>query len=102
MNEAAIHKHIAELNHMLIDAQPSNTSSDDLGLAEPHCQAAETTVAECLAQVRLKLKYVLFDLEATRRENRYLRQMLEVHRRRRYSSRGGSEPDFDGDDQDDT
>ena len=32
---------------------------------------------EMLDQIRLRLKYLVFDLEATRRENRYLREMLE-------------------------
>jgi len=30
-----------------------------------------------LDQLRLTIKYLLFDLEATRRENKYLRKMLE-------------------------
>ena len=29
-------------------------------------------------QLRLQIKYMLFDLEASKRENRYLRQMLEM------------------------
>ena len=32
---------------------------------------------ELLDYLRLRVKYLTFDLEATRRENRYLRQMLE-------------------------
>ncbi len=32
---------------------------------------------ESLDYLRLSIKYLVFDLEATRRENRYLRQMLE-------------------------
>ena len=35
-----------------------------------------------LEELRLHLKYLLFDLEATRRENRYLRQMLEARTKR--------------------
>ena len=38
------------------------------------------TTSECLDQLRLQLKYLLFDLEATKRENRYLRQMLATRR----------------------
>jgi hypothetical protein len=42
-----------------------------------------------LDHIRLQSKYLLFDLEATRRENRYLREMLE----RRTSFGGeGTEP----------
>lgn len=32
---------------------------------------------DSLDYLRLSIKYLVFDLEATRRENRYLRQMLE-------------------------
>ncbi len=32
---------------------------------------------ESLDYLRLSIKYLVFDLEATRRENRYLRKMLE-------------------------
>ena len=35
------------------------------------------TLEEALDYLRLQIKYVIFDLEATRRENRYLRKMLE-------------------------
>ena len=35
-----------------------------------------------LDYLRVSVKYLLFDLEATRRENRYLRQMIENRHRR--------------------
>ena len=36
---------------------------------------------ESLDYLRICIKYQLFDLEATRRENRYLRKMLEENNR---------------------
>ena len=33
---------------------------------------------ESLDHLRLSVKYLVFDLEATRRENKYLRNMLET------------------------
>ncbi|MGQ0627350.1 MAG: hypothetical protein ACT4PL_04525 [Phycisphaerales bacterium] len=36
-----------------------------------------TDLQESLDYLRLSIKYVLFDLEATRRENAYLRKLLE-------------------------
>ncbi len=39
--------------------------------------ATAKNVTEALDYLRLQIKYVVFDLEATRRENRYLRKMLE-------------------------
>ena len=45
-------------------------------------------VEDLLDHIRLQAKYLLFDLEATRRENRYLRAMLE----RRPNSGEGADP----------
>ena len=39
--------------------------------------ASSDSPEDLLDHVRLQIKYLLFDLEATRRENTYLRQMLE-------------------------
>ena len=36
-----------------------------------------SSLQESLDYLRLSIKYLLFDLEATRRENSYLRKMLE-------------------------
>ncbi len=40
-------------------------------------QASVTELQESLDYLRLSVKYLVFDLEATRRENAYLRRMLE-------------------------
>ena len=55
-----------------------------------------------LDYLRLAIKYMMFDLEATRRENSYLRQMLEENRTT--DDRDGDLGDFgfdapDGDDE---
>jgi len=39
--------------------------------------ATAKNVAEAMDYLRLQIKYMVFDLEATRRENQYLRKMLE-------------------------
>ena len=46
---------------------------------ERHRQLKETvnSLQESIDFVRLSIKYMLFDLEATRRENEQLRRMLE-------------------------
>lgn len=41
-----------------------------------------TDLQESLDYLRLAIKYLMFDLEATRRENAYLRNMLESQSRR--------------------
>lgn len=38
-----------------------------------------TDLQESLDYLRLSIKYLVFDLEATRRENGYLRKMIEQH-----------------------
>lgn len=47
--------------------------------AKKHKELKESmsVIQESIDYLRLSIKYILFDLEATRRENRYLRQMLE-------------------------
>lgn len=52
--------------------------------------ATARNVSEAMDSLRLQLKYLVFDLEATRRENTYLRKMLESR-----------PPQVDFDDQDD-
>jgi hypothetical protein len=37
-------------------------------------------VQESLDYIRVGIKYVMFDLEATRRENKYLKKLLEDNR----------------------
>jgi len=42
-------------------------------------RASAANVQESLDYLRVAIKYLLFDLEATRRENAYLRKMLQRH-----------------------
>ncbi|MCK4873149.1 MAG: hypothetical protein KAS72_10525 [Phycisphaerales bacterium] len=39
---------------------------------------AVTAIRESIDQLRLNIKYLVFDLEATRRENAYLRKLLNA------------------------
>ena len=58
----------------------ANYSKDPKGTERSGPQqlaATAKTVDEAMGYLRLQIKYVIFDLEATRRENRYLRKMLE-------------------------
>ena len=82
MDEAAIRATITELNRMFEQRDSKSAQRSSSGLYEG--QAPETpSLNDDLSQLRMKMKYILFDLEATRRENRYLRQMLDMHRKRR-------------------
>ena len=97
MKEAAIKKQLEELNAELTGLRFGGTNEAE-GTAPQLVHAAnDATLADVLAQVRMKLKYLLFDLEATRRENHYLRQMLEIHRNGR---RNRPRPDNDWESED--
>jgi hypothetical protein len=74
MNEAAIKQRILELSESLAKAP---TANGDAGIYVAHAPSDQPSVDETLDNLRLQLRYLMFDLEATRRENRYLRQMLE-------------------------
>ena len=82
MNEAAIRKKIDELQEALSASPLGDAGSMQLeeGERTPSRRSRKTAVEDALDHLRLLLKYLLFDLEATRRENRYLRQMLQSRR----------------------
>lgn len=82
MNEETFQRKLAELIAE-IGTLPSN-ERDKLELLaeqtrERHRQLKETVTSlqESIDFVRLSIKYMLFDLEATRRENDQLRKMLD-------------------------
>ncbi len=82
MKEAAIKQCLKELADALSSYDGGAGKGDSMGIYESGAGDAPV-VDDYLAQLRLRVKYLVFDLEATRRENRYLRQMLDVHRRRK-------------------
>jgi len=73
------------LNELLneINDLPAEQSKKLLPLAQktkllnPKSGQKLETLQESFDHLRLTVKYLLFDLEATRRENKYLRNMLE-------------------------
>ena len=85
MDERILRERIAELIHTFSTLQPAEGSSGAGGLYAPaegltHLLSPirpDEKIEDMLDQVRLEIKYLLLDLEATRRENNYLREMLE-------------------------
>ncbi len=59
-------------------------------------QASVAELQESIDYLRLSVKYLVFDLEATRRENAYLRRLLEEH------GRDATDADLDEDHEDGT
>lgn len=82
MNEAEFQKRLAELV-AVIETLPEAERDRLRQLAsetkERHEQLKKSVSAiqDSIDFLRLGIKYMLFDLEATRRENAYLRKMLE-------------------------
>lgn len=82
MDESTFQKKLAELVKE-IDTLPEGERTKLESLAEEtkqrHQKLKETvsSLQDSIDYLRLSIKYLLFDLEATRRENNYLRKMLE-------------------------
>jgi hypothetical protein len=77
MNEAIMKEKLMELLEQLngsADAR-QKPASPEAGLYVPE---GNLDADEVIDHLRIQIKYVMFDLEATRRENRYLRQMIEM------------------------
>ena len=82
MDETTFQKRLAELMSEIASLPASQRSKLELLVADTkkrHKQfrASASNVQESLDYLRVAIKYLLFDLEATRRENSYLRKMLQ-------------------------
>jgi len=82
MDEKVFHKKLAELVSE-IGSLPESERARLEAFAEEtkqrHRKLKQTVngLQDSIDYLRLSIKYLLFDLEATRRENNYLRKMLE-------------------------
>jgi len=82
MNEETFQRKLAELVAEIGTLPASEREKLQL-LAEQtkarheQIKATVSSLQESIDFLRLSIKYLLFDLEATRRENSYLRKMLE-------------------------
>ena len=69
-----------------------NALADQTRQRQRKLRESVSNLQESLDHLRLSIKYLVFDLEATRRENKYLRRMLEHEQAR------GNEPEHDDED----
>ncbi len=77
MKEAVIREKLMEICEemtVLTDSQNAQAGADEGIYVPEHDATLEGTVE----RLRIQIKYLMFDLEASRRENHYLRQMLET------------------------
>jgi ElaB/YqjD/DUF883 family membrane-anchored ribosome-binding protein len=77
-----------KLNHILdrIRELPANKATEAADSAEARrdrVQHSMDELQEALDYLRLSVMYLVFDLEATRRENNYLRRIIEQSNRSR-------------------
>ncbi len=78
MEEKNLRNQLRELDEILAATAAASKASSKEGTYIAHSSATPAkSNEEIVDHVRLQVKYLLFDLEATRRENRYLRDMLE-------------------------
>lgn len=90
MKEQIVRERITELANALSALPQARGKSTLMGTYTPNTSAAPArNVEEMLDHIRLQMKYLMFDMEATRRENSYLREMLE----HRWNSGGPTDKD---------
>ena len=81
MNEAAFEKKLKELVQEIgtvpLPQQKKLVSwAQKAGIYQKHLKNSTNALQESLDYLRVSIKYILFDLEATRRENTYLKKLL--------------------------
>ena len=101
MDEKAFENKFEELMKLIHDL-PENKRGDIEKLAHEtrerrsKLQASIGELQESLDYLRLSVKYLVFDLEATRRENAYLRRLVEQANRDRHRQHDGEDDNFLG------
>ena len=69
---------MAEISTLPVtERQKLQKMADETQARHERLRQQVTSLQESLDYLRLSIKYLVFDLEATRRENGYLRRMLE-------------------------
>ncbi len=84
MDETTFQKRLTELLSEIATLPASQRSKLELLVSDTkkrheQLRASASNVQDSLDYLRVAIKYLLFDLEATRRENSYLRKMLQKH-----------------------
>jgi septal ring factor EnvC (AmiA/AmiB activator) len=82
MNEIEFQSKLAELMTEIstlpaTERKKLEQLADETRQRHERLRATVSSLQESLDYLRLSIKYLVFDLEATRRENGYLRKMLE-------------------------
>ena len=74
------------------NADAATNAVDGAEARRARVQSSINELQDALDYLRLSVKYLVFDLEATRRENAYLRRMIEQSNRDRGQKRDDENP----------
>jgi len=82
MDEKEFQRKLTELMAEITTLPPAERArlqqlADETKARHEKLRATVNSLQESLDYLRLSIKYLVFDLEATRRENTYLRKLLE-------------------------
>lgn len=92
MDERSLEKSLSELLQTVGGASAAPeiaTAVQATATQNDQLQQAVSSLQDSLDYLRLTVKYLLFDLEATRRENAHLRKMLEEDPNSQNGDQGG-------------
>lgn len=97
MDENTFQRKMSDLIERIRDIPAEDQTASSAGANEnSELRLSVTELQESLDYLRLSVKYLVFDLEATRRENAYLRRLVEQsNQRRNEQCDQDSEDDFE-------
>lgn len=104
MDEMSFQQKMTEIMNRIRDLPESERekagpAAEAVGARKERITKSVAELQESLDYLRLSVKYLIFDLEATRRENAYLRKMIEQSNReaeRRRRSEHGHQGEAEG------
>ena len=95
MKEAVVKEKLIQLcDVMMMIPEKDGSKTPIEGIYSSTRPAKGQTLDEVVDQLQLQLKYLVFDLEATRRENNYLRRMIENRNRPKSDDSSEGKSDF--------
>ena len=97
MDENTFQRKMSDLIERIRDIPAKDQAASSAGAnGNSELRLSVTELQESLDYLRLSVKYLVFDLEATRRENAYLRRLVEQsNQRRNEQCDQDSEDDFE-------
>ena len=82
MDRGALTESLRRLHEMIDSCRP-RSGAGDRPAEESAPQGPAVTIEQHLDDLQERVHYLVFDLEATRRENRYFRNIMRARRRAR-------------------